>query len=53
METDWSKVFEVFGSGIIGVYLVMILLMILTQFSNWIIGRFEQAAKGSESEQPK
>jgi hypothetical protein len=50
METDWSKVMEVFGSGIIGVYLVMFLLMILTQLCNWIVGRFEQINKGSESE---
>ena len=26
METNWSKVFEVFGSGIVGVFLVMFLL---------------------------
>jgi hypothetical protein len=51
METDWSKVLEVFGSGIIGVYLVMFLLMILTQLSNWLIGRLEQINKSSETEQ--
>lgn len=37
METDWSKVLEVFGSGIIGVFLVMFLLQVLTQLSTKII----------------
>ncbi len=37
METDWSKVFEVFSSGIVGVFLVMLLLQILTQLSTRII----------------
>lgn len=49
--TDWSKAFEVFASGIIGVYLVMILLQILTQAGTWIIDRFEQARKASAPEQ--
>lgn len=29
--TDWSKVMEVFVSGVLGVYLIMGLLMVLTQ----------------------
>ena len=37
METDWSKVLEVFCSGIIGVFLVMLLLQVLTQLSTKII----------------
>jgi hypothetical protein len=41
METDWSKVFEVFGSGIIGVFLVMFLLQILTQLSTRVIDMVE------------
>ncbi|WP_020678271.1 hypothetical protein [Geopsychrobacter electrodiphilus] len=51
MEIDWGKVFEVFGSGIFGVYLVMFLLMILTKLSNGIIKRFEQSQKKEETEQ--
>ena len=39
--TDWSKVMEVFGSGIVGVYLVMILLMLLTMLSTRIIDLVE------------
>jgi len=53
METDWTKVFEVFGSGIFGVYLVMFLLMVLTKASNLIIERFERAKKNPETEQAK
>lgn len=49
MTIDWPKVFEVFGSGIFGVYLVMILLMVLTQLSNRLIERFEQTRKSAES----
>lgn len=30
--TDWNKVMEVFVSGILGVYIIMGLLMVLTQF---------------------
>ncbi len=43
--TDWSKVLEVFGSGIIGVYLVMILLQLLTQLSTRIIDKVENVYK--------
>lgn len=42
MATDWPKVWEVFGSGIIGVYLVMFLLQFLTQLSTRIIDAFEK-----------
>ncbi len=45
METDWSKVLEVFGSGIIGVFLVMFLLQILTQLSTRIIDFVENKNK--------
>jgi hypothetical protein len=46
--TDWSKVLEVFGSGVIGVFFVMILLMVLTQISTWVIDRIEGLNKGAE-----
>lgn len=45
METDWSKVLEVFGSGIIGVFLVMFLLQFLTQLSTRIIDFVENMNK--------
>jgi hypothetical protein len=45
MATDWSKVFEVFGSGIIGVFLVMFLLQILTQLSTKVIDCVENLNK--------
>ena len=48
--TDWPKVFEVFGSGIIGVFLVMILLQILTQLSTRVIDVVENWHKGKETE---
>ncbi len=41
METDWSKVLEVFGSGIIGVFLVMLIVQFLTQLSTRIIDAIE------------
>jgi hypothetical protein len=47
METDWSKVFEVFSSGIIGVFLVMFLLQILTQLSTKIIDFVETWHNGA------
>ncbi len=50
METDWSKVFEVFGSGIIGVFLVMFLLQILTQLSTKVIDAVESWNKDEETE---
>ena len=50
METDWPKVLEVFGSGIIGVFLVMILLQILTQLSTRDIDVVENWSKGEETE---
>ena len=50
METDWSKVFEVFSSGIIGVFLVMILLQILTQFSTRVIDLIESRNKVKDAE---
>lgn len=50
METDWSKVLEVFGSGIIGVFLVMFLLQLLTQLSTRIIDVIENWNKGEEAE---
>lgn len=49
---DWSKALEVFGSGILGVYLVMILLQVLTQVSTRIIDVVENRLKegGKDSE---
>jgi hypothetical protein len=49
METNWSKVFEVFGSGIVGVFLVMFLLQVLTQLSTRVIDVVENLGKGKES----
>ncbi|MDH3453619.1 MAG: hypothetical protein OEL80_00615 [Desulfuromonadales bacterium] len=49
METDWSKVFEVFGSGIVGVFLVMFLLQVLTQFSTRVIDVVENLGNGKGS----
>lgn len=43
--TDWTKVMEVFGSGIIGVYLIMGLLMVLMQISFKLIDYFENWIK--------
>ncbi len=51
--TDWSKVLEVFGSGIVGVYLVMILLQLLTQLSTRIIDMVENGkTSGDAAPQP-
>ncbi len=50
METDWSKVIEVFSSGIIGVFLVMILLQLLTQLSTRIIDFVENWNKSETTE---
>jgi hypothetical protein len=48
--TDWSKAFEVFGSGIIGVFMVMVLLMLLTQGSTKVIDLVEKWMKSKEDE---
>jgi hypothetical protein len=54
METDWSKVMEVFATGIIGVFVVMILLQILTQLSTRVIDVVENLDKGEgSSPEPK
>lgn len=50
METDWPKVMEVFGSGIIGVFLVMLLLQLLTQLSTKIIDVVENWNQSDETE---
>lgn len=48
---DWSKVFEVCVSGVLGVYLVMLLLMVLTLLSTRIIDLVEKGwNKSSEPE---
>ena len=52
METDWSKVIEVFSSGIIGVFLVMFLLQVLTQLSTSVIDAVENRSKGADADQP-
>ena len=43
----WSKALEVFFTGIVGVYLVMLLLQILTQLGTAAIDRFEAWNKGT------
>lgn len=43
--TDWTKVMEVFGSGIIGVYLVMVILQLLTQLTTRLIDLVENHNK--------
>ena len=48
--TDWAKVFEVFGSGIVGVFLVMFLLQILTQLSTRVIDLVENSGKKESDE---
>jgi len=48
--TDWSKVFEVFSSGIIGVFLVMLLLQILTQLSTKVIDIIETWHNGAPAD---
>lgn len=48
--TDWSKVLEVFLSGIIGVYLVMFLLQVVTQLSARVIDRIESGNRSQEPE---
>ncbi|RLB68042.1 MAG: oxaloacetate decarboxylase subunit gamma [Deltaproteobacteria bacterium] len=53
METDWPKVLEVFGSGIIGVFLVMILLQLLTQLSTRVIDAIENRNKAEAEPKPK
>jgi len=50
--TDWSKVFEVFGSGIVGVYLVMFLLQLLTQLSTRIIDMIEHGNRSGDAPPP-
>jgi hypothetical protein len=50
MAIDWPKVLEVFGSGIIGVFVVMLLLMVLTQLSTVIIDRIENWSKAVQPE---
>jgi hypothetical protein len=50
--TDWSKVLEVFLSGIIGVYLVMFLLQLMTQLSARVVDRIESWNRSQEPEQP-
>ena len=49
--TDWNKVFEVFGSGVIGVYLIMTILMVLTQLGMKAVEYIENWHKGEEPNQ--
>ena len=49
--TDWPKVMQVFGSGIIGVYLIMFLLMILVQLADKLVEYFEKWHKDTVPEQ--
>jgi len=48
--TDWNKVIEVFGSGVLGVMLIMALLMILLQLSFKVIEYFERWIEKPTSE---
>ncbi|MCM2357903.1 MAG: hypothetical protein NDI77_07120 [Geobacteraceae bacterium] len=48
---DWSKAMEVFGSGIIGVYLIMGLLMVLTQIGLKVVDYIEAWNKRPAPEQ--
>lgn len=50
--TDWSKALEVFGSGIIGVYLVMVVLQLLTQVSIRIIDLVESRSRNEDAAEP-
>jgi Na+-transporting methylmalonyl-CoA/oxaloacetate decarboxylase gamma subunit len=50
MAIDWPKVLEVFGSGIVGVFVVMFLLMVLTQLSTKIIDKIENWQKAEQPE---
>ncbi len=52
MATDWSKVIEVFFSGIIGVFLVMFLLQLLTQLSTKLIDMVENWGKSAAPVEP-
>lgn len=52
MATDWTKVMEVFSSGIVGVFLVMFLLQILTQLSTRVIDAVENRSKVTDADQP-
>ncbi|NIP49108.1 MAG: hypothetical protein GWO30_03565 [Gammaproteobacteria bacterium] len=49
METDWPKVIEVFLSGIVGVFLVMFLLQVLTQLSTKVIDVVERRDTGDKA----
>jgi len=49
METNWSKVMEVFTSGILGVFLVMVLLQILTQINTRVIDLIERWHKTEDA----
>lgn len=51
MPTDWGKVLEVFSSGIIGVFIVMFLVQLLTQVSTWAIDAIENRYKAANAEQ--
>ncbi|MDD2737233.1 MAG: hypothetical protein PHF56_25140 [Desulfuromonadaceae bacterium] len=48
--TDWNKVIEVFGSGVLGVLLIMGFLMILLQISFKVIEYFERCIEKPTSE---
>ena len=43
--TDWSKVMEVFVSGIVGVYVIMFLLMIMTKIGIKVVDVIENWGK--------
>ncbi len=53
MQIDWTSVIEIFGSGIIGVFLVMILLQIQTQLSTRLINFIETRKEEKTESDPK
>lgn len=47
----WGKAWEVFVTGVVGVYLVMFLLQILTQLGTAAIDRFETWQKSRAAQE--
>lgn len=48
--TDWELVLEVFFSGILGVFIVMIFLQLSTQASSAVIGYLEKRGEAADAE---
>jgi Na+-transporting methylmalonyl-CoA/oxaloacetate decarboxylase gamma subunit len=45
--TDWELVFEIFFSGILGVFIVMIILMLAVMASSAVIRYFEKRGENN------